>query len=149
MKKINKILILVIIGIFIIFEYSVFFIYTFKDIEAPAFRFLGVNATSCFYNISKVPDKYYNGLRVMTFIKPYVEITPVWYRRVKDTIQGMYFAYSRKIVVYDGCTLDTIIHELAHHKDRIDNGLHIDLKHGARFQNAYNEILNATLENER
>jgi len=85
--------------------------------------------TDCIHLLDDVPDKYLRNLYSLSFfnINPY-------------GIGGYYF-YSKTIYIFQGCRMDYLIHELAHHcqREKGDN-LYQLMSHKGHFEECYYEI---------
>lgn len=100
-----------------------------------------VNKTECYEMFGSVPDEYYEKLN---YIKIYDEdarrANGKYYYASFETIMGLYFLNSG-IVLYNGCTRSTFIHELAHHcQIRRGDTFYLALNHIGNFEPCMKEI---------
>ena len=86
-----------------------------------------INQDDCRLVLESIPERYYEGIRYIDF---YIIDN-------NDYIDGYYIPYLNIIRTFDNCSLTTLIHELAHHKNYID-GIHSS--HGVGFKIAQREI---------
>lgn len=71
-----------------------------------------INESKCLETLDLIPYKYWETIRVFRFFKG-----------KNDRFEGLYFWRARYITETDGCDLDTLVHELAHHKQDLDGAV--------------------------
>lgn len=91
-----------------------------------------LNHTKCLETFEEIPSEYYKGVRGVTVYMNYTHPRYVAY----------YTWWGRTIVLTTGCVQEHMIHELTHHKNKMD-GYTYDTTdiHGDVFMDAYVEIL--------
>jgi hypothetical protein len=88
-----------------------------------------INQDDCELVLSIIPEEYYKEVLVINFY-----IYP-------SRIKGSYLWNSQMINIYDNCNLRTLIHELSHHKNKIDGiDLFHSINHNVGFRIAEREI---------
>jgi len=94
------------------------------------------NETLCFNKFDKIPQQYWEGIKGVR-IYPNIRI-------FRYGIGGLYYPGSRMIIIFGfECRLDTIIHELAHHRQNIMNeSLYQMINHLGNFTKYEEEIEN-------
>lgn len=87
-----------------------------------------INKTFCNSLIKKIPDEYFKGIVVINFVK---------YHR---NAAGMYH-FGGVIEIYNGCDVQTLVHELAHHRQYMMRDPWYELlHHSGNFDKYENEI---------
>lgn len=99
-----------------------------------------MNKTRCWEILNNIPSKYYEGVYNMRFKK-------TGSHRIVDgskvTVNGRYYWITKNIHLYKNCNAKTIIHELAHHQQKLLNDtLKQAIEHTGRF-NEFNERIDA------
>ena len=88
-----------------------------------------INRDDCRLVLESIPDKYYEGIRTINF---YI---------IPQRMKANYIWNGQVINTFDNCSLTTLIHELAHHKNKMDgiNKFH-SFNHMVGFRIAEREI---------
>ena len=88
-----------------------------------------INKTDCINKLGSINPKYYKGINK-------IDIYLISGNRL-----GAYRWNSQTIYTTDGCKLSTIIHELAHHKNKVDKVTFLEsYKHNKEFTQAEEQI---------
>lgn len=69
-----------------------------------------INQDDCRLVLESIPERYYEGIKYIGF----------YIMDNDDYIDGYYIPYVNIIRTFDNCSLITLIHELAHHKNYVD-----------------------------
>jgi len=92
-----------------------------------------IDQEECINNLNSIPDKYLEGINSISFF----DIR-------KPVKAGHYFYFAQKIDIFVGCDMSTIVHEVAHHKNKIDKVSFRDsYLHKEPFDQAFKEIADA------
>ncbi len=67
-----------------------------------------INKDDCRLVLESIPERYYECIKTIKF---YI---------IPQRMRGQYIWNGQVINTYDNCSLRTLIHELAHHKNKID-----------------------------
>lgn len=85
---------------------------------------------SCINVLKMFPDEKYTGLRMIKFFNFYTS----------DKV-GQYWVYSRVIDTFDGCSYETLGHELAHFcQEKKGDSVREMFEHGGNFQECLKEV---------
>ncbi len=88
-----------------------------------------INQDDCRLVLESIPERYYEGIKAINF---YI---------IPQRMKANYIWNGQVINTFDNCSLTTLIHELAHHKNKVDG---IDkfhsFNHKVEFRIAQREI---------